>query len=492
MIYEPKTSFFPWQAEDFDRFKDSKAFALWWRMRMGKSKLLIDVAAHKFETGEIDGLLVFAVTTNVLTWLREQLPLHLPERIPARYARWGAYRLAADKARLDAMRLPKSGCLDVLVTNHDSAKTADGFKYLQSWLLKHRAMVVVDESSAMKNLKSDRTKKLFKLGKLAKIRAIANGTPATESPLDAYPQVEWLREGATGHFSLPSFRNYYCVQAPMIVNGVRFQRVVGHQRLAELEEKLKDVGSRRVPPANPDVEPTRSKRLVELSPKQKKFYEDLRDLAVAKLKDVEVTAPMILTQLMYLRQALCNVARVPEDPELWPQKDGQHPYVGNYVTVDADQDPRMDALLDILREDPTAPALIWCSFTEPLHRIVAHVGESVGACALIDGSVSQAQRQERIEAFQRGELKYLALQYQTGRFGLDLSRTELVVRYNRDWSLETHLQAEARPEGPKRTTPPHYVDLVAPGTVDEAIIEAHEKKTTMADLITGDWRGLFR
>jgi hypothetical protein len=482
MVYEPKTSFFPWQAEDFERFKDQDQFALWWRMRMGKSKLLIDVAAHRFETGSIDGLLIFAVTTNVLTWLREQLPLHLPERIPVRYARWGALRRADDRERLAAQARPKPGTLDVLVTNHDSAKTADGFKYLTAWLKAHRAMVAVDESSAMKNLKSDRTKKLFKLGKLAKVRAIANGTPATESPLDAYPQVEWLREGATGHYSLPSFRNYYCVQAPMIVNGVRFQRVVGHQRLAELEETLKGIGSRRVPPVNPDIEPTRSRRLVELSPKQRKFYDDLRDLAVAKLGEpgIEVTAPMVLTQLMYLRQALCNVAKPPEEAG------------GRYIPIDEESDPRMQTLLHVLLEDQTAPALIWCAFTAPLLRIVQHVNEFVGPCELIDGSVSQALRQARIERFQRGELRYLALQYQTGRFGLDLSRAELVVRYNRDWSLETHLQAEARPEGPKRTTPPHYVDLVAEGTVDEAVIEAHDKKSTMASLITGDWRGLFR
>lgn len=485
MLYVPKTSFFPWQAEDFERFKDSEAFALWWRMRMGKSKLLIDVAAHRFEGGSIDGLLVFAVTTNVLTWLREQLPLHLPDRIPVRYARWGAYRVAEDRERLEAQVRPKAGTLDVLVTNHDSAKTVDGFKYLSRWLVQHRAMVVVDESSAMKNLKSDRTKKLFKLGKLAKVRAIANGTPATESPLDAYPQVEWLREGATGHFSLPSFRNYYCVQAPMIVNGVRFQRVVGHQRLAELEESLKGIGSRRVPPVNEAVEPTRARRLVELSPKQKKFYDDLRDLAVAELDgEPVITAPMVMTRLVRLRQALCNVYR-PDDAEDGPRSTAR--------VIDPERDPRLDALVDVLEEDPTSSALIWCSFTAPLHRLTHEIGlRTKRECRLIDGSVPQALRQSLIESFQAGKLPYLAMQYQTGRFGLDLSRAELVVRYNRDWSLETHLQAEARPEGPKRVTAPHYVDLVAPGTVDESVIEAHENKTKMAELITGDWRFFFK
>lgn len=482
MEYHPKTSFFPWQAEDFDRFKDSDAFALWWRMRMGKSKLLIDVAAYRFERSEVDGLLVLAVATNVLTWLREQLPLHLPERIPTRRARWGAYRVAEDKGRLEAQVRAKPGTLDVLVANHDSVKTVDGYRYLSRWLVQHRAMVVVDESSCMKNLKSARTKAIFKLGKLAKVKAIANGTPATESPLDAYPQVEWLREGATGHYSLPSFRSYYCVMQPMIVNGVRFQRVTGHRRLEELEATVAAIGSRRLPPVNASLEPIRSRRLVEPSPKQRKFYADLRDLAVAELEGLgEVTAPMVITRLMRLRMALCNVAKVDEFAD------------GAVTSVPIDDpDPRLDALLDLLREDPATPTLIWCSFTQPLRRIRSMVATSLGDCGLIDGSVAPAQRQALIERFQAGDLRHLALQYQTGRYGLDLSRADLVVRYNRDWSLETHLQAEARPEGPKRTTAPHYVDLVAPDTVDERLIEVHEQKKSMSDLITGDWRELFR
>lgn len=483
MEYHPQTSFFAHQAEDFERFKDSDAFALWWRMRMGKSKTLIDVAAYRFERGEIGGLVILAVTTNVLTWLREQLPLHLPERIPVRYARYGSYRLAEDKARLAEVLKPRVGTLDVLVANHDSAKTADGFKYLSAFLKSRRCMLVVDESSCMKNLKSDRTKKIFKLGKLAAVRAIANGTPATESPLDAYPQVEWLREGATGHYSLPSFRSYYCVQAPMIVNGVRFQRVVGHQRLDELERVVNAIGSRRVPDVNAATKPTRSRRLVELTATQRKFYDDLRDTAIAELNGVvAVTAPMVITRLMRLRQALCNTYRHDDDVE-------------NKTTrlVDPDQNPRMDLLISVLEEDPTAPALIWCSFTWPLLMLREAIQERTGReCGLIDGSAPQGIRQYQIERFQAGQLPYLAMQYQTGRFGLDLSRADLVVRYNRDWSLETHLQSEARPEGPRRTTAPHYVDLVAPGTVDEEVIKAHEGKADMAQLITGDWRRLFK
>ena len=45
-----------------------------------------------------------------------------------------------------------------------------------------RSMIIVDESTTIKNLKASRTKTIVKLGQLARYKRILTGSPVTKSP----------------------------------------------------------------------------------------------------------------------------------------------------------------------------------------------------------------------------------------------------------------------------------------------------------------------
>ena len=53
-------------------------------------------------------------------------------------------------------------------------------------------MVIIDESTTIKNKGASRTKSLVALGLHAKYRRILTGSPVTKSPLDLYTQCEFF------------------------------------------------------------------------------------------------------------------------------------------------------------------------------------------------------------------------------------------------------------------------------------------------------------
>ena len=78
--------------------------------------------------------------------------------------------------------------------NHYQDQMVLYYKFLKKHLMKRgkNTLLIVDESTTIKNKQAQRTKALCELGKLAKYRRILTGSPVTKSPLDLYTQCEFL------------------------------------------------------------------------------------------------------------------------------------------------------------------------------------------------------------------------------------------------------------------------------------------------------------
>lgn len=68
----------PYQQKAFDKLKDLRNGALFLTMGRGKTKVAIDIMAHKYLKGEIDRVLVVAPNLVHTQWVDEQLPTHCP------------------------------------------------------------------------------------------------------------------------------------------------------------------------------------------------------------------------------------------------------------------------------------------------------------------------------------------------------------------------------------------------------------------------------
>jgi SNF2 family DNA or RNA helicase len=82
--------------------------------------------------------------------------------------------------------------LAIFVMNIEALATAKGRQFAERFVRRHQTMMVVDESTAIKNPKAKRTKACIELGQHARFRRILTGTPVTASPLDLYSQCQFL------------------------------------------------------------------------------------------------------------------------------------------------------------------------------------------------------------------------------------------------------------------------------------------------------------
>lgn len=456
--------------------RDEPNYALLMEMGTGKTKVVIDTCSYLFGLGRINGLMVVSFKSICTNWARKEIKDHLPDHIDRRVVLWqeSTKKFEQELAQLSKVEPMK---LHVFVINIEALASERGYKAAEKFLMGHDVMFAIDESTLIKNPTATRTKKAIKLGLLAKFKRIMTGTPVTQSPLDIYAQFAFLDPEILGSTSFYGFRNQYAVLRKRYVNGRSFDEVVGYQRLSELQDRLKAYSFRALKRDCLDLpEKIYETRYVEPSPAQRRYYEAIRDDALAMLNDgTLVAAPLVITQLLRLRQALCNIA---------PAGDGE-----SAVTID-DQNPRLDAVLEILEEAGPQKVIIWANFVHSIKLLNAGIGKQMGEdkVAYISGEVPAARRQELIEQFQDldNPLQYIIIQPRTGGHGLTLTAATLVIYHDNDWSLEVRLQSEDRCHRIGQKNNVTYIDLVAPDTVEEKISQALLQKQALADRITGD------
>jgi hypothetical protein len=100
-------------------------------------------------------------------------------------------------------------------------------------------MMVIDESTTIKNKDAKRTKNICSLAPYSRYRRILTGSPVTKSPLDLFKQCEFLRPELLGHVSFYTFRQRYAVMKKMNFSGRSVEIPIGYRNLDELSAKLK-------------------------------------------------------------------------------------------------------------------------------------------------------------------------------------------------------------------------------------------------------------
>ena len=471
------------QVEAHLRARDREAFAFLAEMGTGKSAML----AYQHARGAIEAALILAPKSVCRTWVEEQLPKLLPTMTaPPQVLLWSSAQTQKQLALNHAFMAPGSPLsLKVMVMNIEAIATDRGWALAEAYVRSHRCHVAVDESTRIKNPGAKRTKRALKLGRRAARRSILTGMPITQSPLDLFSQYEFLDPEFLGYSNFFSFKCRYAVLKKRYINGRSFDEVTGYQRLDELQRLALAHGYRKLKAECLDL-PAKvyaPDREVALGAEQAKAYADMRDDAVVKLEGAGlVTAPMVITQLLRLRQVLAGV--LPMSVE------GIEGIANRLFTPN----PRLEALLDLL-EEVEGKVIIWSCFV-PILRLIRDTLNKAWprSAAAFYGSTPAAERQGIINAFQdeADDLRFFVGQVNTGGIGINLTAARTVIYHDHDWSLEARAQSEDRAHRIGQGRSVTYVNLVAPDTVDQVILEAVMNKRSLADAVTGDgWRNLL-
>jgi SNF2 family DNA or RNA helicase len=464
MGYVPNLKLYAHQQTALRTMAPHKAFGLFMAMRTGKSAVIVTEFGEKLFSGEATDLLIVAPAGAYRTWETE-LKKHMP---PAVYAALKIYVWQSGKK---APQITTGGAR-VLLVNVEALSTVEACEQLcREFLRSGKTIMVIDESTTIKNPRSQRTIAACALGPLAQYRRILSGLPTPRSPLDLFSQCWFLDPDILGFKKYYTFSHYYANWRKINVGARKIEIVAGYKNIAELKAKLSGYSFRVRLEDCYDVPPKLYlTREVELTPEQTRMYKELKKYATTQLASGEhVTTTEVITQMLRLHQLCCG--------HLTDEEDVLHEVKSN----------RPAELLRLLAEYD-GKAVIWCSYRQDIETVTAKLRKEYGdeAVAVFYGGNVKDREAESARFETQEDCRFMIATPGSGGRGRTWSMAGLIVYYSNTDNLEHRDQSEERASGVGKSERVTVVDFITKGTVEEKIVHALRNKIDLAATITGD------
>lgn len=481
-----KTEPFKHQLEEFEAHRDDEHRGLFWEMGVAKTKVLIDTASHLWLTGKIDGMLVIAPEGVNSQWVNDEIPTHMPLQVQDSLDTfvWFTSKAANKGFKAEWARFlgrDRSAGLSVLTMTYHSLMTEAGAKAAKAFLLGRRVKVVLDESTVIANPGSKITKRVLAMGKYAAYRRIANGTPVSDSPFQAYTQIRFLNPDAwkpLGIQDASAFRTYFGVFERRYNAGQarHYDQLVAYKNLPDLASVVQAHGSRLLKrDVFPNLPPKLySKHYFELSPEQRRVYRQIKEEYRAWLASGEmVTTDLAIVRQTRLQQITSGYLPADDEDQLTP-------------LVDPKDNPRL-RLLDEVLDSVTGKVIIWGKYDIDIDLIAQRLAARRWETVTWDGRTSQADRSTAKARFTQGDARaFVGKPSSSAARGLNLQVADTVIYYNNSFVLDDRQQSEDRAHRPGIHHPVKYIDLIGQHTVDEHIVDSLRRKREVAAAVTGD------
>ena len=451
MNYKFKTKPYGHQITALEKSWNKEVFAYFMEMGTGKSKVLIDNISMLYDKGKINGALIIAPKGVYQNWYDTEIPTHMVKHIEKEVILWKATINEKQQNLLNKLFVADEK-LHVLIMNVEALSTKKGLEFAAKFLRSHNTLMAIDESTTIKNPDAKRTKNIVALGKHSKYRRILTGSPVTKSPLDLFKQCEFLDEYLLDYSSYYAFRTRYAIMRSANFGGRSVQIVVGYKNLPELSSKLEPFSYRCLKEDCLDLpDYTYTKRIIKLTPEQKKLYQQMKILALAELDGKQMTTQSAMVQLMRLHQITCGH---------FTSDDG---------TIKEIKNERLSALIDILDEVENK-AVIWAHYRHDINAIVKAVEKHFGKESYVTyyGDTTNEERQNAIKQIQdpNSPVRFIIGTPQTGGYGITLTGANVMVYYANGYDYEKRIQSEARINRAGQTRKMTYIDIIAEDTVD--------------------------
>lgn len=513
MDYQYQTIPYPHQDREFLRSRDAITWALFLEQRTGKSKLTIDTAAYNYELGRIDGLLIVAPPGVHAQWIIDEIPLHLPVRIP-----WVAHIWRTGKAPKQAERdieiLVNCNALAIMAINTQALITPAGKKAVLKFLKGRKVLFAFDESDDIRTPSNKTTRTAIKLGEKAVMRRILAGVPAPEGPMDYYSQFAFLHRKILNLKNFLAFKLMFGEWEFRVRDGykrVNPEEAIGQGRLRpgifmmakkdaqghkiyknlDLLHQLTDRRISRVTQkeAFPHLPEKQYKRVyVDLDPEQIRLYNELSEDFEAELDGRVLTARLLITRMIRFQQVICGYLPMPakeleeSDEFNWFGDDLDIVRGPKEIVPIPGCNQRMEALDAVLTHRGGGPAIIWARFAPDIDLLMGTYAEATR----YDGTVDHEERDEIKADFVRGKIPLLIGNQKAGGRGLSLKGAETVVYWSNYYGLLPRAQSEERPIHAELKRPVQYVDIVARNTMEERLVDSLQHKRNVFEELMGD------
>lgn len=343
----------------------------------------------------------------------------------------------------------------------------DGIESVRDYLARGGFdLIICDESTALKNAKTKRWKMLNSLVAPDTWLWLMTGTPAAQSPFDAYGQAKLVNPS-----SVPAYATAFKDQ--VMVKYSTFQWVPRRDAM-DIVYKVMQPAIRFTTEECLDLpEQLYTTYELEMSQQQKKYYVKLHKEMVIQAAGEEVTAVNAAIQMGKLLQISSGAC-----------------YSDTGEVIEFDCTEKLNTLLEVVQQ-ASHKSLVFCAFRHSIALVERFLNDNGIQTGVIHGGVSAGQRTKIFNEFQTAkEPGVLIIQPQAAAHGVTLTAANVVVWFSPTTSAETYLQANARVHRAGQKNPCLVVHLCS-SPVEKKLYKALENRTLAQNTLLEMYKGII-
>ncbi|MFC7358962.1 DEAD/DEAH box helicase [Nocardioides astragali] len=353
----------------------------------------------------------------------------------------------------------------------DLAEVSDGFVLTTYGTMRNDAallaevpwdLVVADEAQHIKNSRSAAARALRAIPSTA--RVALTGTPVENDLTELWSILDWAIPGLLG--SRNAFRK---VWAGPIESGLeptkarQFADLIGPFLL---RRRKSDPGIAPELPAK-----TETDHVLGLTREQVVLYETLVRESMRRIEeaDEETRRGLVLKLLTGLKQICNHPAHFLRQPN--PKLRGR-----------SEKLELLDELVGtVVAED--GAVLVFTQYVAMARLLERHLAATGVPHQFLHGGTPVRERDAMVARFQAGELPVFLLSLKAGGTGLNLTRADHVIHFDRWWNPAVEDQATDRAYRIGQTRPVQVHRCITQGTIEERIAELLARKRSLADSV---------
>ena len=281
-------------------------------------------------------------------------------------------------------------------------------------------LIIVDEATHYKNVQTKRWKTLNKLVGKDTWLWMMTGTPAAQSPTDAYGIAKLVNpEGVPRFFG--SFRD-------QVMQKITNFKWIPKENSTDTVHQALQPAIRYTKEECLDLPPmVYVKREVDMTAQQKKYYKELKNKMIMQAAGEQITAANAAVSMNKLLQISSGAV-----------------YTDNGEALEFDISNRYKVMREVIDES-SKKVLVFVPFKHTIDLLTDKLRKDGITTEIIRGDVTAAKRTDIFKRFQeQDDPKVLVIQPQSAAHGVTLTAANTVIWWAPTSSLETYAQANAR------------------------------------------------
>lgn len=411
-------------------------------MGTGKTRTMLEIIKNKYDKGKIEKVIWLCPCSAKIN-IKKELEKHI-----------------------------KTGHDIFIIAGIESLSSSVALNsFLYNYVQEYNCLLVVDESSKIKNHFCVRSENINRLGEYCTYKFILNGTPITKDEGDLFNQFYFLDWRILGY---KSFWSYSRNHIKMSVNGRKksfdmintdyltkktalYSYQVNKKEVLDLPEKTYGTSYFNITQQQDD--------------NYINYYSGILNRYGSELGDLDVY------QLFAGLQMITSGYYVELNKE--------NKIIKTNAFDDFKNNPRFTELISVISKIPdNEKVIIFCEFTDEVLNISKLLNEIFGRNTALPyyGILNEKDRNEQLEKFEKTS-RFLVANKDCAGYSLNLQFCNYVIYYNNDWDYGTRAQSEDRVHRIGQKNDVTYIDIVAADTIDESIINCLLKKENLANNI---------